>query len=142
MRGMSNIAVDRNPDPVDRHVGARVRLCRRIRGVKQTDLSIAIGLTFQQVQKYENGANRISASKLYAIASALKAPVSFFFEGLPDPTNSDAAANNDRANAASEFLGTPGGLSLLEAFAAIDRAPVRTAFLRLMESVHEPQDDS
>ena len=69
-------SANRTGDPVDRHVGARLRLCRHARGTKQTELASAIGLTFQQIQKYENGSNRISASKLYAIAAVLRTPIS------------------------------------------------------------------
>ena len=71
------------PDPVDTHVGARLRLRRTLMGMSQTELAKAVGLTFQQVQKYESGANRISASRLYHIAEALDVPVSFFFDDMP-----------------------------------------------------------
>ncbi|CAA7618279.1 helix-turn-helix domain-containing protein [Magnetospirillum sp. UT-4] len=72
-----------DPDPVDMHVGARLRLRRTLLGMSQTELAKAVGLTFQQVQKYESGANRISASRLYHIAEALDVPVSFFFDDMP-----------------------------------------------------------
>lgn len=71
------------PDPVDTHVGARLRLRRTLMGLSQTELAKSVGLTFQQVQKYESGANRISASRLYHIAEALDIPVSFFFDDMP-----------------------------------------------------------
>src|SRR5579862_5575580 len=77
------------PNPVDLHVGARIRMRRRLQGVSQEKLADALGLTFQQVQKYERGANRVSASKLYEIASALKSPVAYFFDGLADPSGSE-----------------------------------------------------
>lgn len=73
------------PDPIDVHVGARLRELRRERGISQTALALAVGVTFQQIQKYEKGANRVSASMLYAIARCLTAPLTAFFEGLPDP---------------------------------------------------------
>src|SRR5580698_2110252 len=82
---MTDLLETRAPNPVDLHVGARMRLRRRMQGVSQEKLADALGLTFQQVQKYERGANRVSASKLYEIAAALKAPVSYFFDGLADP---------------------------------------------------------
>src|SRR5215469_8862995 len=75
------------PNPVDLHVGARIRMRRRMQSVSQEKLAEALGLTFQQVQKYERGANRVSASKLYEIAATLKAPVAYFFEGLADPAD-------------------------------------------------------
>ncbi len=74
----------RGPDPVDAHVGARVKLRRVLLGLSQTQLGDAIGLTFQQVQKYEKGANRISASMLHRIAQVLDVPVSFFFDDMPE----------------------------------------------------------
>ena len=71
------------PDPTDTHVGARVRMRRLMLDISQTDLAAAVGVTFQQVQKYEKGKNRISASRLQQISSVLQVPISFFFEGLP-----------------------------------------------------------
>ncbi len=69
-------------DRIDIHVGARVRARRRVLRISQSGLAASIGLTFQQVQKYENGANRISASTLWRISKALDAPVALFFKGL------------------------------------------------------------
>ncbi|NIZ00835.1 helix-turn-helix domain-containing protein [Thalassospira lucentensis] len=73
-----------NPNPVDIHVGARVRLRRTLLGMSQEKLGEAIGLTFQQVQKYERGANRVGASRLYDLSRVLEVPVSFFFDDMPD----------------------------------------------------------
>src|SRR5271156_5143452 len=86
---MTDLLESRPPNPVDLHVGARIRLRRRMQGVSQEKLADALGLTFQQVQKYERGANRVSASKLYEIAAALRAPISYFFDGLADPASID-----------------------------------------------------
>ncbi len=72
------------PDPVDVHVGGRVRLRRTLLGMSQTDLAGALGLTFQQVQKYERGFNRIAASRLYHLCHILDVPVGYFFEGLKE----------------------------------------------------------
>jgi transcriptional regulator with XRE-family HTH domain len=71
------------PDPIDVHVGGRLRLRRTLMGLSQTELAKSVGLTFQQVQKYESGANRVSASRLYYVAEALDVPVSFFFDDVP-----------------------------------------------------------
>ena len=71
------------PHPVDVHVGARLRVRRTLLGMSQTTLGEAIGVTFQQAQKYENGANRISASRLFALSRVLEVPVEYFFEGMP-----------------------------------------------------------
>src|SRR5580698_3474137 len=87
---MTDLTESRLPNPIDLHVGARIRLRRRMQGVSQEKLADALGLTFQQVQKYERGANRVSASKLYEIAAALHAPVSYFFDGLADPSSADS----------------------------------------------------
>lgn len=72
-----------DPDPIDVHVGGRLRLRRTLMGLSQTDLAKSVGLTFQQVQKYESGANRVSASRLFHIAESLDVPVSFFFDDMP-----------------------------------------------------------
>ena len=75
-------APDTGPDPVDVHVGARMKLRRVLLGLSQAELGAALGLTFQQIQKYERAANRISASMLHHIATVLDVPVSFFFDGM------------------------------------------------------------
>ncbi len=72
------------PNPIDKHVGSRVRMRRMMLGMSQEKLGDALGLTFQQVQKYEKGTNRIGASRLQQISQILQVPVSFFFEGAPD----------------------------------------------------------
>src|ERR1043166_6180006 len=74
------------PNPIDKHVGSRVRMRRMMLGMSQEKLGNALGLTFQQVQKYEKGANRIGASRLQQLSLILQVPVSFFFDGAPTPT--------------------------------------------------------
>lgn len=78
------IVRQQGPDPIDRHVGGRMRLRRVIMALPQQALARKLGLTFQQIQKYEQGTNRISASALYRLAEALDVPVSFFFDDLPE----------------------------------------------------------
>jgi transcriptional regulator with XRE-family HTH domain len=92
------MAEKNTPNPVDVHVGARVRYMRKALGMSQTELADALGLTFQQVQKYELGTNRVSASKLYEIAKKMKVTIGFFFEGLEatQGDNNDAAVKIDR----------------------------------------------
>src|ERR1700749_3490946 len=108
------------PNPVDRHVGARIRMRRRIQGVSQEKLADALGLTFQQVQKYERGANRVSASKLYEIAAALKAPVAYFFDGLADPTSNQSAEHGPSdEQTVHTFLMTAEGLELAKLFPSL-----------------------
>ena len=79
---------EKAPNPVDKHVGSRVRMRRMVLGMSQEKLGRALGLTFQQVQKYEKGANRIGASRLQHIARILQVPVAFFFDGAPASTES------------------------------------------------------
>lgn len=75
----------KKPNPIDIHVGSRVRLRRNMLGMSQEKLGEHLGITFQQIQKYEKGTNRVGASRLQAIASVLKVPVAFFFEDAPGP---------------------------------------------------------
>lgn len=90
---MSEETEGRRPNPVDLHVGGRVRMRRKLLGVSQEQLADSLGLTFQQVQKYERGANRVSASKLYETARTLKVEIGFFFEGLADTVDPAGAIN-------------------------------------------------
>jgi transcriptional regulator with XRE-family HTH domain len=131
------------PNPVDLHVGSRIRLRRKILGVSQERLADALGLTFQQVQKYERGANRVSASKLYEIAATLQTQIAYFFEGLADPSavpEGEVAPGAERF--VQDFLMTPEGLELAGLFPKITRARVRRRVLDLVRSMaeDEPED--
>jgi transcriptional regulator with XRE-family HTH domain len=86
------------PDPIDVHVGRRVRMLRTLKGLSQERLGRALGVSFQQLQKYESGANRISASVLFRASQALDVPVSSFFEGLGETPVADGSAEFDRAS--------------------------------------------
>jgi transcriptional regulator with XRE-family HTH domain len=112
---------------------------RKLLGVSQEQLADSLGLTFQQVQKYERGANRVSASKLYEIAKTLQVPVSFFFDGLADPM--DGSENDEVGQQAErivqEFLTTPEGLELAEVFPKIGRGRVRRQVLDLVRAMAE-----
>jgi transcriptional regulator with XRE-family HTH domain len=135
---MTDATDDRSPNPVDLHVGARVRMRRRLRGVSQERLAESLGLTFQQVQKYERGANRISASKLYEIAASLQTPVGYFFEGLADPS----ALDGDVEGVSSEqlvhdFLMTTEGLELAALFPRLKRGRLRRRLLDLVRAIVE-----
>ena len=112
---------------------------RKLLGVSQEQLADSLGLTFQQVQKYERGANRVSASKLYEIAKTLQVPVSFFFDGLADPMDgSDGAEVGLQAERiVQEFLTTPEGLDLAEVFPKIGRGRVRRQVLDLVRAMAE-----
>lgn len=93
---------DNGPHPVDVHVGSRLKKRRSLMGVSQEKLADAVGLTFQQVQKYERGANRVSASRLYQFAQILDVPVSFFYEGFADDSAAIAPGLSDNTQEAFE----------------------------------------
>lgn len=126
----------RSPNPIDLHVGARVRLRRRTLGLSQEQLAAALGLTFQQVQKYERGANRISASKLYETARTLRVAISFFFEGLIDPVDGRADPLEAAAQRlVNDFLNTAEGVELAANFVKIGRARLRRRVLELVRAM-------
>ena len=132
----------RSANPVDLHVGARIRMRRRLQGVSQEKLAEALGLTFQQVQKYERGANRVSASKLYEIAAMLKAPVAYFFDGLADPAgeaDDDSRGGDERAVHA--FLMTSEGLELARSFTQVPRGRVWRRLLELIRALGGEGED-
>ena len=100
-KGKSIKAEDRRPNPVDVHVGSRVRFRRLYLGMSQSKLARELGLTFQQIQKYERGLNRISASRLYDLTRVLDVPVSFFFDDMPEELSRDKSARGlDRGTGA------------------------------------------
>ena len=127
------------PNPIDKHVGSRVRMRRMLLGLSQEKLGEALGVTFQQVQKYEKGMNRIGASRLQDIAKILDAPPSFFFEGAP--TQAAAAApqggfsEGQSATFVVDFLSTVEGLQLNKAFAAIKDPKVRRRSVDLVVAI-------
>jgi len=124
------------PNLVDLHVGGRVRLRRKMVGLSQERLADALQLTFQQIQKYERGANRISASKLYEIARTLQVPVSYFFDGLADPVTEERDDVGEAAHRAlSAFLSTPEGLELAAIFPKIEKGRVRRQILDLVRAL-------
>jgi transcriptional regulator with XRE-family HTH domain len=126
------------PNPIDRHVGSRVRMRRMMLGMSQEKLGDALGLTFQQVQKYEKGANRIGASRLQQISQILQVPVSFFFEGVPSPrTDQRPDGLNEAPSPAyvSDFLATSDGLALTKAFVRINDAKLRRRIVDLVEQI-------
>lgn len=113
-----------SPHYVDLHVGARLRLRRKNLRLSQAFVSEAVGLTFQQLQKYERGANRISASKLHALASVLSISADWFFEGLPDPATDSASLSpqaEEAARTTQAFLMSPDGLEMAKLFPGLTR---------------------
>jgi transcriptional regulator with XRE-family HTH domain len=126
------------PNPIDRHVGARVRMRRMLAGVSQEKLGDALGLTFQQVQKYEKGSNRISASRLQQIAKMLDVPVSFFFDGAPTGDTPSGGFSDSASTAyVADFLATSEGVQLTKAFVRIKNVRVRRRVIDLVEALAE-----
>jgi len=124
------------PNPIDKHVGSRVRMRRMMLSMSQEKLGDALGLTFQQVQKYEKGTNRIGASRLQQIANILQVPVSFFFEGAPHHTaHSSGMAEAPSPAYVSDFLATSDGLSLTKAFMRIKNNKLRRRIVDLVEQI-------
>jgi transcriptional regulator with XRE-family HTH domain len=127
------------PNPTDKHVGSRVRMRRMMLSMSQEKLGDALGLTFQQVQKYEKGTNRIGASRLQQIAQILQVPVSFFFEGAPTATTVgvrvDGLSEAPSPAYVSDFLATPDGLALTKAFMKIKDSKLRRRIVDLVEQI-------
>ena len=127
------VDIDRAPNPIDRHVGLRIRMRRKELGISQEKLAESIGLTFQQVQKYERAANRVSASKLWEVSRALSTSVSYFYEGLD--AGADTRASYRARETIQDFLMTPDGLELACNFPKIPRGRVRRKFLDLVRAM-------
>jgi len=128
--------VKKVPEPTDKHVGTRVRMRRLMLDMSQTELATALGVTFQQVQKYEKGTNRVSASRLQQISDTLRVPVPFFFEGLPSDTNTSRRKTESSApEDLYSLLATPDGLSLVKAFRQIRNKRLRQAVVRIVEEI-------
>jgi len=130
------------PNPIDKHVGSRVRMRRMMLAMSQEKLGDALGLTFQQVQKYEKGTNRIGASRLQQISHILQVPVAFFFEGAPNLHGaSDGAKEAPSPAYVSDFLATSEGLSLTKAFMRIQEPKLRRRIVDLVEEIAGEDDD-
>jgi len=125
------MAPSRTPDPTDKHVGARVRMRRLMISMSQEKLADALGLTFQQVQKYEKGANRIGASRLQEISGILQVPVAFFFEDMPHSSSSGQTLPSN----VNEFLATSDGLALVKAFQQIKNPGLRRRIVNLVQEL-------
>jgi transcriptional regulator with XRE-family HTH domain len=124
------------PNPIDKHVGSRVRMRRMLIGMSQEKLGEALGLTFQQVQKYEKGTNRIGASRLHQIAAVLGVTIDFLYQGAPK-MGAAPSAEEDAAADLSEFLSSSDGVELMRGFLAIRDAKVRRRVVELVASLGE-----
>ena len=132
------------PNPIDKHVGSRVRMRRMMLSMSQEKLGDALGLTFQQVQKYEKGTNRIGASRLQQIAQILQVPVAFFFEGAPELSPTPVPDGMNEAPSptyVSDFLATSDGLALTKAFMRIPDAKLRRRIVDLVEHIAGKEDN-
>jgi len=124
------------PNPVDKYVGSRVRMRRIMLGMSQEKLGEALGLTFQQVQKYEKGTNRVGASRIQQIAEILQIPVSFLFEGGPSARAGSTQTDGTASPAyVSDFLATSEGLALTRAFTRITDAKLRRSIVEMVEQI-------
>jgi transcriptional regulator with XRE-family HTH domain len=148
MAGMSEsnfpMANKKSPNPIDIHVGSRVRLRRMMLGMSQEKLGENLGITFQQIQKYEKGTNRIGASRLHHIADVLTVPISFFYENAPGRSESASGglAEPHSASYIVDFLSTSEGLQLNRAFSRIGDAKVRRRIVDLVRSIAGDGEDS
>jgi transcriptional regulator with XRE-family HTH domain len=132
------------PNPIDKHVGSRVRMRRMMLGMSQEKLGDALALTFQQVQKYEKGTNRIGASRLQQISQILQVPVAFFFEGAPVLAEAVASEGLQEAPSpayVSDFLATSDGLSLTKAFMRIPDPKLRRRIVDLVQQIAGSEGD-
>ena len=132
------------PNPIDKHVGSRVRMRRMMLSMSQEKLGDALGLTFQQVQKYEKGTNRIGASRLQHISNILQVPVAFFFEGAPNVqsggTRHAHAGEAPSPAYVSDFLATSDGLALTKAFTRIGDSKLRRRIVDLVEQIADDKN--
>lgn len=134
---MATVDDERKPNPIDIHVGSRVRMRRKLLGVSQEKLADALKLTFQQVQKYERGVNRVSASKLWEAAGFLNVEVSYFFEGLTSRGGEPGFAESESERYAHDFLMTTEGVELASLFPRMSPKQRR----RILELVRTLTDD-
>jgi transcriptional regulator with XRE-family HTH domain len=119
----------RRSDVVDALVGSNIRVLRHHRGLSQTDLATKVGVTFQQIQKYENGSNRVGSGRLYKIATILKVPIGSLFDGVDHPSNSSAEASP------AAMLAGPYAMRLLRAFSALADTALRRSIAEMVEKM-------
>ena len=129
------------PNPIDQHVGTRVRMRRKMLAMSQQKLGAALGLTFQQVQKYEKGATRIPASRLQQMSHILQVPVEFFFEGAPNASAPHGSNRNALSMAEiNDFISDSDGLRLIRAFMRIDNVALRRRIVMLVQEIAGDDD--
>ena len=135
---------ENKPSPIDVHVGSRIRLRRTLLGMSQERLGEALGLTFQQVQKYERGVNRVGASRLFDLSRVLDVPISFFFDDMPEPLAAVYGSNSSRRSAGfaesqegfgDDTLNRRETLELVRAYYRITDPSVRKRVFELIKSL-------
>lgn len=129
----------KKPNPIDVYVGGRIRLRRNMLGMSQEKLGDNLGITFQQIQKYEKGTNRVGASRLQAISSILEAPVAYFFEGAPGGSPAEGFAEENQTDYVVDFLSSSEGLQLNRAFARITDPKVRRKIIDLVRTLADDE---
>ena len=145
-RHMTPALGPRSPNPVDMHVGARIRLRRKLLKMSQEKLGDLLGVTFQQVQKYERGTNRVGASRLWKISQVLDVPISYLYEGLSTEHggshDSDALVSSspDKSPLVYEFINLTNAVRLATAVLQIKNKAVRRQILELARSLAASQD--
>lgn len=121
------------PHSVDVHVGKQVKAARHMASVSQEELGAALGITFQQIQKYEKGSNRVSASNLWLMSDFLGVPVTFFFDGLEVGSRKQSA----EVAMVTDFISSRDGMNLIRAFSDIKDDNVRKRFIQLLQAMEE-----
>jgi len=139
---VSNPVPKKQANPIDAQVGNRVRLRRMLIGMSQEKLGELLGLTFQQVQKYEKGVNRIGAGRLYQVANILGVQIGYFYEGVIEREPDTAVGPEDSAPPVIEFLSSGEGLHLSLAFMKIRDPKVRRRVLDLVKSLADGDEES
>jgi transcriptional regulator with XRE-family HTH domain len=131
------------PETIDLHVGKRLRRRRRLLGLTQQQVAESIGIRFQQIQKYECGANRVTASRLYELAESLNVPMNYFFEGLPqaDAAAASPLAANDRDRISADVLSQKETLELIRVYYKLGERP-RRRLLDLAKCLQEETTDA
>ncbi len=125
----------KSPNEIDRHIGSRVKARRIMLGMSQEKLGEALGLTFQQVQKYEKGMNRISVGRLVDIAKILGVEIHFFFDGIKSGKAESGFAEEESPPYIADVMSTPEGLQLIRTFTAIRNPKIRKSIVQLVVSL-------
>jgi transcriptional regulator with XRE-family HTH domain len=129
--------IKKSPNPIDKYVGSKVRARRQTLGMSQRKLGDALGVTFQQIQRYENGTDRIGASRLHQLSQVLQAPPAFFFQDAPNVSVGRSRESVARSSVhLMRFLGTPDGIALARAFTRLN-VKLRWRIVNLVQALTE-----